>query len=324
MPLLVVPLATEQSGVLTIQEWDLLCSCSRVYFEAADHPLIERLAAAGISCGPFDDEPSANDDGCALVADPSSTRVVELALDGATVTAGPAVPPDSLSAAQGASVARRASASLTTLAVVMARLRSEDGCPWDQEQSHSSLSAHLLEETYEVLDAIARGDIETGLQEELGDVLLQVAFHSRIAQQDGRFDLAEVADSLVAKLVHRHPHVFGAVEVAGAQEVIENWEAIKRAEKTRDDPWDDIPKSLPALLAAFKTQKRAAALGWHPSPEEAAHELDAAIKTGDVGQALFWLVAVARAEGIEPETALRTATASFRRSLQPDSDDFSP
>jgi MazG family protein len=315
VPLLVVPLAAGETELLTLGEWERLRSCRRVYFERPDHPLVPRLRHAGVECGPFDDEPSASQEGFGLVADPTSDRVMELARQGAEVTTGPAAPPDPIAAAAAAPVVRRAGAALARSVVVMARLRSEDGCPWDVEQTHGSLKVHLLEETHEVLESIDRGDLSAGLEEELGDILLQVLFHSRIAEQDGRFDVAGVADRLSAKLVGRHPHVFGAVTVAGAAEVIERWETLKRAEKERGGPFDDIPGSLPALLAAYKTQKRAASAGFEAGAAEALHRARVALEAGDVGEALFWVVALARAKGLDPETALLERLAAFRANL---------
>jgi XTP/dITP diphosphohydrolase len=314
--LLVVPIAPDDAGLLTLDEWAALCSRERVYFERPDHPLRAQLQARGVSAGPFDDEPSATDGSAALVTDPESPRVIELARAGALVMVGPARLPDSLTAAYGAPAVRRAMSSLGTLALVMARLRSPDGCPWDREQTHRSLEVHLLEEAHEVIDAIERGDSGTELQEELGDVLLQVFFHARIAEVEARFDVADVADAIVAKLIHRHPHVFGETTVSGAAEVVRNWEAIKRAEKGRADAFDDLPKGLPALLSAYKTQKRAAGLGFEAPAGEAADRLRAATEEGDIGSALFWLVALARARGEDPETALLRATADFRAGLE--------
>jgi MazG family protein len=219
-----------------------------------------------------------------------------------------------LTAAHGAYLVRRAESSLGALALVMARLRSSDGCPWDREQTHESLQPHLVEETYEVIDAIERNAIETDLAEELGDVLLQVAFHSQLAADDGRFDLADVADHIVAKLVRRHPHVFGETVVADAAEVVRNWETIKREEKAREGAFDDVPRALPALLLASKTQKRAAGLGFSATrPEARARAAEvAAAPDGEPGDLLFWAVAVARAAGLDPETALRQAVARFQ------------
>jgi tetrapyrrole methylase family protein / MazG family protein len=153
----------------------------------------------------------------------------------------------------------QAGARLLDLVRVMARLRAPDGCPWDREQTHASLARHLLEETHEVLDAIDADDRER-LREELGDVLLQVAFHAQLAADDGAWDVDDVAQGIVEKLIRRHPHVFGDVEVSGADEVLVNWERIKAGEKGHKPIEDDIPASLPALARASKVQRRTA--GW--------------------------------------------------------------
>jgi uncharacterized protein YabN with tetrapyrrole methylase and pyrophosphatase domain len=309
MTLLVVPLAPEQMGSLTLGEWDALRACERVLFERTDHPLIERLRSEGVPAGPFDDEPAASRNGWALVADPDSPRIIELARAGARVTAGVASIPDELTAAHAAPVVRRASAALGGLAAIMARLRSDDGCPWDREQTHESLKVHLLEEAYEVIDAIDRGENGRELEEELGDLLLQVAFHARLAAQEGRFDVADVADRITAKLIHRHPHVFGETEVAGAHDVVRNWEAIKTAEKGRTTPFEGIPRSLPALLQAAKVQKRSAL---DTDEAEARRRIGESLDAEKLGDALFWLVALARARGLDPEGALHKAVGRFR------------
>jgi XTP/dITP diphosphohydrolase len=243
MPLLVVPLAPDDVPGLTVGEWDSLCACERVYFEQAGHPLAGRLAEAGVPSAPVDSLPASgggSSDGALLgvVCDPDSPRVLELARAGASITSGPAGRIDDLSAASAAPVVRRAVASLGRVAVVMARLRSADGCPWDVEQTHESLVPYLTEETDEVVAAITAlsarpaGDVSASasLADELGDLLLQVLFHARIAEQDGRFDIAGVADGLTAKLVRRHPHVFGDAKVSGPADVVRNWEQIKQAE----------------------------------------------------------------------------------------------
>jgi XTP/dITP diphosphohydrolase len=317
MPLYVVPLSVEDSALLTLGEFDELRKRDRVLFERPDHPLLERLLAEGIPAGPFDDEPEAGDDSWALVAEPSSPRVIALARAGAMVAAGPASPPDDLTAAHAAPILRRGAAALADVIAIMARLRSDDGCPWDKEQTHSSLVPHLLEEAYEVIDSIERGEVGDELAEELGDVLLQVAFHSRLAEQAGSFDVARVAAGLVAKLVHRHPHVFGDVTVGTAHEVVANWEELKAKEKSeRSGPFDDIPAALPALVSAYKTVKRAAPLGFEADESAARKNLATALEADDdVGSALFWLVVLARARGIDPEGALRGAVARFRDSL---------
>ncbi len=313
MPLLVVPLAPDEVELLTLGEWERLLECSMVLFERPDHPLTTRLTDAGVANGPFEDEPDAGDSGVALVCDPSSGRVLELARAGASVSAGAATPPDDLSAAHAAPVLRRAMADLGTFVAVMARLRSDDGCPWDREQTHESLLIHLLEEAHEVVEAVEEGKTGTELEEELGDILLQVAFHARLAEQDGRFDLSGVARVVATKLVRRHPHVFGETSVENSDEVVRNWEDIKRHEKDRDGAFEGIPRSLPALLAAYKTQKRAASLGFSPDEARCNAELGAALEAADIGGSLFWLVALARRRGIDPESALTGALASFRQ-----------
>lgn len=314
--LLVVPLRAGESDQLTLGEWDRLRACERVLFEDPGHPLMQRLHESGVAAAALEDEPSPERDGWALVADPSSPRVLALARDGADVLLRDA--PDALTAAHGAGVARAAGGSFARLAAIMARLRSVDGCPWDREQTHKSLEVHLLEEAHEVLDAIDRGAITEDLEEELGDLLLQVVFHAQLALDDGRFDVAGVARSIAAKLLHRHPHVFGDIEVADADEVVANWETLKRAEKQRSDPFEGMPSGLPALVAAAKTQKRATSLGFKVSETEAIDAvrsvLGSEMDEPAVGRALFWLVALARRQGIDPESALRATLVTFKAS----------
>ena len=320
--LLVVALSADDPSALSLNEWDLLVQRTQVLFEDPAHALIARLRNHGVDAGPFDDEPRADDARRALVAEPGSRRIVDLAREGALVLADPGRGPDPLTVAHGAAIARRAAASLGTLAQVMARLRSTDGCPWDQEQTHESLRVHLVEEAYEVLDVIDRGALGADLEEELGDLLLQVYFHAQLAADDGRFDVASVAERLVAKLLHRHPHVFGETVVADAGEVVRNWESIKAHEKERSGPFDDVPAGLPALLYAYKMQKRAASLGFQPTEAETLAEADRALEEARsdpapaaLGAALFWLAALARARGIDPEGALRSETNRFRDSF---------
>lgn len=319
MALLVVPLSPDETGLLTLSEWDALLEARMVLFERPDHPLAARLRSAGVEAGPFDDEPDPEASDVALVADPSSARILELARAGARVMISSAIAPDDLSAAYAAPVLRRVERDLGTLVAVMARLRSEDGCPWDIEQDHGSLLIHLLEEAHEVIEAVEAGTTGVELEEELGDVLLQVAFHARIAEQDGRFDISGVARAVATKLIRRHPHVFGDVAVADADDVVRNWEAIKRQERDqerdqegdRPSPFAGIAPSLPALLATYKIQKRAASLGFSPDEGEARAKLAEALEADAIGDALFWLVAVARSRGVDPESGLRGAAARF-------------
>jgi tetrapyrrole methylase family protein/MazG family protein len=216
---------------------------------------------------------------------------------------------------------------LLELVRVMARLRGPGGCPWDAEQTHASLARHLLEETHEVLAAIDGGD-PAAVRDELGDVLLQVVFHAQIAadaDDAARWDIDDVAQGLVDKLVRRHPHVFGETEVSGADEVLVNWERIKASERGGDpaDLEEDIPASLPALARASKVQRRAAGSGFDWRTREAAlaklheelAELEAATTPeeaeDELGDVLFAAAAVARRIGADPESALRRTTSRF-------------
>ncbi|HEU4480790.1 MAG TPA: MazG nucleotide pyrophosphohydrolase domain-containing protein, partial [Actinomycetota bacterium] len=175
MPLLVVPLAPDDTDKVTLGELDSLRSCARILFQRGDHPLAERLRADGCVLESMGEEPSDLTPGTerwGLVVDPDAPLVVELARAGAEITAGVATPPDALTAAHGAYLVRSGATALTNLAVIMARLRGSDGCPWDAEQTHESLQVHLLEEAHEVLEAIDRGATGADLEEELGDLLL--------------------------------------------------------------------------------------------------------------------------------------------------------
>ena len=156
----------------------------------------------------------------------------------------------------------RGGTRLLDLVKVQARLREPDGCPWDREQTHRTLARHLLEETHELLAAIDADDDEA-VRDELGDLLLQVTFHAQIAADEGRWDIDDVAEGLIRKLIHRHPHVFGDVAVAGSDEVLVNWEKLKAEEDGGRKGVDEgIPASLPALARAAKVQRRAAAWGF--------------------------------------------------------------
>jgi XTP/dITP diphosphohydrolase len=192
-----------------------------------------------------------------------------------------------------------ATPALLELVEVMDRLRRE--CPWDREQTHESLTRYLLEETYETLEAIESGDREH-LREELGDLLMQVYFHARIAEETDRaaggFDIDDVARGIADKLVRRHPHVFAGVTVADAQEVERNWEQLKSSEKQRTGVTEGIPPALPALAYADKVMSRLEKSGRAaPAP------------TGDgVGERLLALVQEARAAGLDAEGELRRAT----------------
>jgi XTP/dITP diphosphohydrolase len=199
-------------------------------------------------------------------------------------------------------------AHLLDVVAVMDRLRSPGGCPWDAEQTHQTLAPYLLEESYELLEAIEEDDV-AHLREELGDVLLQVAFHARLAEErpePDRWSIDEVAADLVAKLVRRHPHVFADRAVADAAEVAVNWDEIKAAEKRRESVTDGVPLGQPALALAAKLQRRAAKAGLDVPPPAG----------NDLGDRLFALVGEAVAADVDPEAALRSAVRAYRTAVR--------
>jgi XTP/dITP diphosphohydrolase len=212
-------------------------------------------------------------------------------------------------------------AHLLDVVATMDRLRSPGGCPWDAEQDHHSLAPYLLEEAYEAFQAIEDDDTD-GLREELGDVLLQVAFHSRVAQErspDEAWSIDDVADALVAKLVRRHPHVFSDVEVAGSDEVNANWETIKATERGSASVLSNVPMSAPALTLAATLQRKAARAGLTVSDLSALPPVDDALRgyrrtpSVETAGALLWaLVEVMRADEVDPEAALRERARGFR------------
>ncbi|WP_205856879.1 MazG family protein [Phytoactinopolyspora endophytica] len=203
-----------------------------------------------------------------------------------------------------------AGSRLLDLVAVMDRLRSEGGCPWDAEQTHRSLATYLLEETYETLEAIESGD-DTDLREELGDLLLQVIFHARIAEEreNGPWSIDDVAAGIAEKLVRRHPHVFGDATAPTAAHVEGRWEALKRAEKQRTSAVDGVPLAQPALSLAAKLMNRVEKSGLQVSlPQAGVPELTSAEEVGDH---LMAVVASAHELGVDPEQALRDATRRY-------------
>jgi uncharacterized protein YabN with tetrapyrrole methylase and pyrophosphatase domain len=201
-------------------------------------------------------------------------------------------------------------AALGTVARIAERLRGPGGCPWDQEQTHASLRPHLLEEAYEALEALDRGDLAT-LRDELGDLLFQIAIHAQLASEEGAFDLADVSRAIGEKLVRRHPHVFAGADLAG-KDLLVQWEQIKRAEKpaTAEAPsiLAGVPRSLPALFAAERLQERAARVKLRPPRIELPIDID---DETFLGELLFGLVAEAAERGFDAETALREANERF-------------
>jgi tetrapyrrole methylase family protein/MazG family protein len=214
------------------------------------------------------------------------------------------------------------------LVEIMRALRGPGGCPWDREQTHESLKPYLLEETYEALEAVDSGDPQK-VCAELGDVLLQVVFHAQLGAEAGRFDIRDVCERINRKLRYRHPHVFGNVTVADSEEVISNWEQLKRQEAEtgkRESALDGVPHALPALMRAQELQKKAARVGfdWEDvegpmaKVEEELGELKAARESGqsdavgrELGDLLFAVVNVARFVGVDAEDALRQACDRF-------------
>jgi tetrapyrrole methylase family protein/MazG family protein len=238
----------------------------------------------------------------------------------------PTTPPD---AGTGDSPERPFSPGIAAVFEVVARLRAPGGCPWDREQTHESLRPYLLEETYELLEAIDAGD-DAKIMEELGDLLLQVAMHAEIATQESRFTAAQVSEAVAAKMVARHPHVFGSTSVSDAEEVLRNWEHQKvhearKAGREDESVVDRVPTTLPALAWTLGLQKRAARIGFDfasmadtaEAVAEEARELamaaDARETFEEMGDLLFAIVSLARRLKVNPEDALRVAGQRFRR-----------
>jgi len=298
-------------GLLSWPAWEALRSAAAV-LAPAGHPQLPALEAAGIACQVAEEPP------------PDSGGVP----DGVTVWLAPpgADPPLPEGARLLPGSADLPGAHFIDLVATMDRLRAQ--CPWDARQTHASLAPHLLEESYEAVEALESGD-EQAVCEELGDVLMQPVFHARVAAERGDgtgYTIDDVADGITAKLVRRHPHVFGDVTVSGADEVKRNWDEIKRKEKADQaertgvpaaghaivSSLDGVPFGQPALALAAQLQRRAARAG---APEGLAR-LDGQREPGtpgaDLGRELFRLVARARELGLDPETELRAAARRYR------------
>jgi XTP/dITP diphosphohydrolase len=324
-------------GQLTAQAWDVLRGAARVLAGPAGHPQLPALAEAGVSAHLVADA-DAGDQAhpgqlarlLAAEAAAAGGDVVWLAgPDGDEETAALLAALGELPGGPEVAVLTGSrdlpGARLLDLVATMDTLRVR--CPWDAKQTHESLAPHLLEESYEALEALEDGD-QAALREELGDVLLQVMFHSRVAAErtDGTgYTIDDVADGIVAKLVRRHPHVFAEVVVSGADEVKQNWDTIKAAERAARhgrpaSALDGVPFGQPALALAAQLQRRAeragvpAALAGPPEqPEQPGGPADGAVTTGAaLGEELFALAARARAAGLDPELELRAAARRYR------------
>lgn len=217
---------------------------------------------------------------------------------------------------------------MNRLIEIMAKLRSPTGCPWDREQTHNTLKPYLIEEAYELIDAID-DQSDQNLKEELGDVLLQVVFHAQIATEEGRFNMEDIAKTIADKLERRHPHVFGTVQADTPEEVIKNWEAIKAKEKDSEDgpksALDGVPRHLPALSRAYQIQKKAAKVGFDwDNAEEVWKKVDEEVQElkqaqnlqeqqEELGDLLFSVVNLSRFVGTNPEEALTQTISKFQK-----------
>ncbi|MDV3222371.1 MazG family protein [Intrasporangium sp.] len=291
-------------GVLTRDAWAALSASDHVW-AAVDEPQAEAIAEAGIEVMTRDraDVPTL------------ARELVAAGATGPVVWIGSADGDPGLNEAIAVEVSRLPEppdvevivgsfdlpgARLLDVVAVMDRLRSPGGCPWDAQQTHESLAPYLLEEAHEAIEALESGDM-SHVREELGDLLLQVAFHARVAEEDpaAPFDIDDVAGELVEKLVRRHPHVFSDVEAHTPDDVEANWETIKAAEKEhRLHPLEGVPMSLPALARADRYVSRLEKAG-------RSHQLDEAAAGGDIGAQLLSLVREARSSGVDAEGALR-------------------
>ena len=299
-------------GLLTAAAWDVL-RAGRVLVANADHPQLEAMRAAGIQPEP-----------AGLV---TPAVLMDMAATGPIVWVGSPDGDPGLADGIAAELAARAGpgrslpvvevmtgsydlpgARLLDLVAVMDRLRSPGGCPWDREQTHRSLATYLLEETYETLEAIESDPAH--LREELGDLLLQIVFHARIAEegQPEAWSIDDVAADIVEKLIRRHPHVFAEGEASTAAHVEARWDELKRTEKQRTSALDGIPATLPALALAAKVMGRAARAGVAPDlePEPSA----------SIGNSLLAAVEKARTEGVDPEQALRDAVRGYAEKVR--------
>ncbi|MFJ8433696.1 MazG family protein [Kitasatospora sp. NPDC094019] len=317
-------------GLLSWPAWEALRSAGRVLAGDAGHPQLPALRQAGVEVE--------------VVAPGSAPALARLltgapadgatgAGSGATVwLGGPDGDPGLTDALARLAVERAGEvpeievlpgsydlpgSRLLDLVSVMDRLRSPGGCPWDAEQTHASLVKYLVEESFELVEAIEEGDRDT-LREELGDVLLQVFFHSRIAEEHptGAFSIDDVAGDIVEKLMYRHPHVFGDTEADGAAEVEANWEALKAAEKSdRESVLDGVPAGLPSLAYAAKLVSRVRRSGFAGVPDE-PYELPAELTAESAGRLLLAVAQRAHDAGLDVDAALRAAARAYRDAVR--------
>jgi XTP/dITP diphosphohydrolase len=305
-------------GLFSRDAWTALASAAHVLTRDEDETQLIAIQESGISAAHLGEQPPAG----------LARLLVDRTADGEVVWVGSADGDPGLTDALAAEVSRLQDppeveilvgsydvpgARLLDLVAVMDRLRSPGGCPWDAEQTHQSLVPYLIEETHELVEAIESGN-RAHMAEELGDVLLQVAFHARMAQEhpDLPFGIDDVAGGIVDKLVRRHPHVFAEAEADTAEEVAASWEQIKAAEMPhRTSPLDGVPEGLPALARANKAAARLRKAGLGDLAVEAA-------QGDDVGPRLLALVLEARTAGVDPEAALRAVVRELETAVRAD------
>lgn len=310
------------TGLLTRSAWQTLEQADQILC-TVHHPLRSVLLDAELPTTVVD--VASPDQLARLLLEASADRnVVWLVADDGDPSLGDALAPKLAQAADAGNAPELEvllgsfdvpGARLIDLVAVMDRLRSPDGCPWDAEQTHASLAPYLLEETYEALHAIDTGDLDE-LREELGDLLLQVAFHSRVAEEDADrpWSIDDVAAGIVEKLVRRHPHVFADVDATTAEQVEANWHDLKAAEKGRTSAVDGVPLALPALALSTKLIGRAARAKVPVEIDEL--ELPEDLTVEQLGLLLLGVVSAARRQGLDAEGALRQASLDLAERIR--------
>jgi MazG family protein len=346
--LVLVDTADELPGLLPLHAWSAIMSSDLVMVGAADHPFLPHLDMAELrfEVAPLPDAKALSRADLLSGVSPAdkgrAEHIVERAkAEGEVVYLFGTSDHEAFTRTLGMEAAREGlevevvyfgvrpgGTRLLDLVRVMERLRSPDGCPWDREQDHATLARYAIEEVYELLEAIDGGEPEA-IKEELGDVLLQVAFHAQIASDNSEFTIDDVAGGIVDKLVRRHPHVFGDTSVADAAEVTANWETLKAQEKPeRTGVFDGVAPAQPALNYSEQLQRRAAKVGFDWTADAQAvdrirAELDEFLaasddvaRTHELGDLLLSVVGLARRHGIDSEMALRGAAGRFRRRFE--------
>ena len=325
--LVLIDTADQLPGLLPVHSWSALMSSELVLVRTPDHPFVPHLDLAELRHEAVPDD----------LAEPARWIVDRVKAEGEVAYLFGPSDAEAFTRALGVEAAREGveveivyfmlapkGVELLNLVRIEERLRRPGGCPWDREQTHATLAPYAVEEVYELLDAIASGD-PAAIKEELGDVLLQVVFHAQVAEDGGAFTIDDVAKGIAAKLVRRHPHVFADATVADADQVIHEWERIKAGEKPeRQGLFDGIPVALPALQLMSKLQSRAERAGVVAGLGDRADERvrdqlarladapDDATRSAAVGDLLVAAVALARAHRVDPEQALRAASARLR------------